>query len=296
MAVTKQQVDEVMLEYFALQNQISGFEKEEDRANFINEHMEVFEKASKFIKHQIDCGNFQMHYQPQVKDGKTWASAEALFRMSYDGKRLYPDVVFSLAKRFGYERDLTLSLYEKVCKQTSVIKQEMGEDFYVSYNVNPKLIDRDFCKQLYQIAGNNNLSPSSIGVELLEVSSFDNVKLEDIELLKKCGFKILLDDFGAGYATEDVIKQIPFDVVKLSEKLVSNVNLPENGENKRRIEEVLNYCRENNLGSVAEHVETKEEYETLSTLGVEKVQGWYFSKDLPFETFLEKCNSNSRNI
>ena len=287
-----EEVNEVMSKYFELQNQLSEIEKEEDRKKLIMDEEEKFKKATKFIIHLIKNDQYSINYQPQVKGEKQWASAESLFRMEYNGKKIYPDVVFSLLREFGEEynlteRDLTLKLFDLVCEHTYAMKQEMGDGFYVSYNVNPKLIDREFCNQLLSIAKEHNLSPQSIGIELLEVSSFDDINLEDIKFLKEQGFKILLDDLGTGYATEEVMKKIPFDVIKFSAKVIEGIS--QSKDQQKQVKEVVDFCKSHNISTIAEHVSNEEDYNMVKQLGVDKVQGWYFEKDMPYETFMQKC-------
>ena len=291
--MSKEEVDVIMDKFFELQNTLSKFEKEEEKASFVEENLDTFKIASNLIQYLISKNEFKIHYQPQVSDNDNWTSAEALFRLKYNDRAIYPDVVFFLSKYFNYEKELTLSLLDRVCKDTNIIKQESSTDFYVTYNINPKLINKEFCKEIIKTVYQNELSPKNIGIELLEVSSFDNIDLDDINLLKQYGFKILVDDFGTGYADEDVVKRIPFDIVKFSDKLITGIDKQENLDNKNRVIEIVDYCKSNGIKTVAEHVETKEELNTVRDLGIDKVQGWYFSKDLPLDTFISKCNKKS---
>ena len=291
MSVKKEEVDEVMSKFFSIMNYISSYEKQEDKLQFIDRNFEICERASKVIKYLIDKNNFFMTYQPQVGSAGNWDSAEALFRIEYDGKRINPDAVFALAEKFGYEKDLTLKVLNRVCQDTYTLKQQTNSDFYVTYNVNPKLINKTFCISLFENLYNNNLSPSSIGIELLEISSFDKIKLSDIKTLKDWGFKILIDDFGSGYADEEVLRKIPFDIIKFSEKVIKGIDKPENYANRERIEDVLKFCRRYSIKTIAEHVETEQELKVVKDMGIDKVQGWFYSRDLPLNTFLENYQS-----
>ena len=285
-------MDQIMSDFFKLMNELSGFEKREDKFDFIDKNIDCFEKAAKVIKLLIDSNNFTMHYQPQVDNKGNWVSAEALFRMDYKGKAIYPDVVFALADKFNFEKKLTLKVLDKVCKDTIILKQETSPNFYVTYNINPKLVDNKFCKCLFDTLFKNNLSPSSFGLELLEVSSFDGIKLSDIRVLKNWGFKIIIDDFGSGYADEQALSMIPFDVIKFSGKVISEIDKPENAQNRKRVEDVVEFCKKRKIISIAEHVETEDELKVVRDLGIDKVQGWFFSKAIPLKAFISKCGQS----
>lgn len=282
-------MDQIMSKFFSLMNELSCFEKREDKFDYIDSNIDRFEKAAKVLKLLIDSNNFAMHYQPQVNVKGNWVSAEALFRMEYNGKPILPDVVFTLADKFGFEKELTLKVLDRVCKDTALLKQETSPNFYVTYNINPKLVDTKFCKSLFDTLFNNNLSPSSFGLELLEVSSFEEIKLSDIRILKNWGFKIIIDDFGSGYADEQALGLIPFDVIKFSGKIISGIDKPENLKNRNRVRDAVEFCKKRKICSIAEHVETEEELKTVKELGIDKIQGWYYSKAIPLKSFLAKC-------
>ena len=285
-------IDEVMSAFLDLQKQLSSFEKDEDRENFIFNNYVVFNEAFKIIKQQIKDGDYCMYYQPQIgMDGK-WQGAEALFRMQYNGKPLYPDVVFSLANFFGIDRGLTLILLDRVCKDMKRINAEINSNIFVSFNIDCKLIDAEFVQKIIRIVEYNKINPRSLGIELTEISSFDEIRVEDIETLKSSGFSLLIDDFGAGYANESLVMKLPFDVVKFSEKLVTDIDKPEKNLNYERVKKVMQYCKDNGIKTVAEHVETKEELNTIRELGIDKVQGWYYFKAMNVEQFIEKYGSS----
>ncbi|MBO7527380.1 MAG: EAL domain-containing protein [Clostridia bacterium] len=238
--------------------------------------------------------NYAVHYQPQFDvDGKC-NSAEALFRLKYNDMPIYPDVIFSLAHYFGHERELVLFVLDKVCKDIYTINQaKNSQDFYISYNINQNLIDEEFVNEIINITKQNKITPKNLGIELLEAFAFDQVNINNIHELKSYGYRILIDDFGAGYTNEGVlISELPFDTVKFSEKLISGIHNPEKIKNYYRVKNVMKFCKENKICTVAEHIETAEELKVVKDLGVDKIQGWYFSKALPQEQLLEKCGAS----
>lgn len=294
--MTKQEADVIMDNYFLLQSQLSKLEKQEERAEFIKNNEQVFSDAFNVIKLLIESDNnyYQVNFQPQSQaSNKNWLSAEALFRMNYSEKRIFPDAVFALANYFNYEEELTVRVFELVCKSTKTIKNNSNNNFYLSYNINPSLISADFCKKLACVMNDAGLKPCDIAIELLEVSALNKEQIEIVNKLRDRGFKILIDDFGTGYATEETLKETPFDTLKFSAQLIAGIDKPENASNRERVAKAIEFCKANGKETIAEHVETQAEFDVLTSLGIDKVQGWLISKDLPTQQFVTELGKQS---
>ena len=288
-----------MEKFFNLQGQLSKLEKSDDREKFIETNSDVFKQSTRILVNIIKKGQYIISYQPQVPLKNNRLRAEALFRLSYNGRKVYPDVIFSLIGKFGQEfglseRDLTLKLLNSVCQQITKFQDDVEENFYISYNVSPKFIDKNFCEDVLRICKMNNVAPQNIGIELLETSSFNDIDISDIKFLKQQGFKILLDDFGAGFANEEILKKLPFDVVKFSGKIISGISA--NEANLKRVNKAIKFCHNKNIITVAEHVDNEEDYKAVVSLGIDQIQGWYFSKDLPLEQFIQKYGHSSQKL
>lgn len=103
------------------------------------------------------------------------------------------------------------------------------------------------------------------------------------EQLKEDGFTLLMDDFGSGYSSLNVLLETPFDVLKLDKKFMDNMMASDKG--KLILEYVVAMAKKLELGLLAEGVETKEQVELLSKIGCDRVQGYYFAKPMPQEEF-----------
>lgn len=103
--------------------------------------------------------------------------------------------------------------------------------------------------------------------------------------LKFDGFTLLMDDFGSGYSSLNMLLETPFDVIKLDKKFMDNMMASDKG--KLILEHMVSMSQELGLGLLAEGVETKEQVELLEKIGCDSVQGYYFAKPMPQEVFFE---------
>ena len=110
-------------------------------------------------------------------------------------------------------------------------------------------------------------------------------------LLKESGFKLLMDDFGSGYSSLNVLLESPFDVIKLDKRFIENMMTSDKGRNI--LENVLQMASKLDITVLAEGVETKEQVELLRNIGCDQVQGYYYAKPMPEDDFFELLKKDS---
>lgn len=242
------------------------------------------------FKEQVLKDNFNINYQPQISNNRC-NSAEALFRCKIGDTFLNPEVMFALSGFFGFERDLNTIILNKICEDVRTFTTKISSDFKVSLNINPELMDKSFYDVFYFTLRNKNISPKSIGIELLETSSFEKVDANLIRAFMHNGTEIYLDDFGTGFANIKTLTKMPFTHVKFPGELVSGID--SNAENQNYILNTLDYCNKNGIKTVFEHVETEEELQTVNSLtnnsGI--IQGYYYSKPLESDELVKYVNN-----
>ena len=101
--------------------------------------------------------------------------------------------------------------------------------------------------------------------------------------LQKKGFYILMDDFGSGYSSLNVLKDIAVDVLKIDMKFMSKCDMP--GRSENILASVVRMAKWLNMPVIAEGVETAEQVSFLRSIGCEFVQGYYFAKPMPPEEY-----------
>ena len=127
-------------------------------------------------------------------------------------------------------------------------------------------------------------------LEVTESAYSENMKrlVEVVENLRKKGFRIEIDDFGAGYSSLNMITTIPVDVLKIDMSFIRDMEKDE--RNLKLVKIIIDIAKFLKIPSVAEGVETESQLDTLKNMGCEIIQGFYFSKPVPpkdFASFIE---------
>ncbi len=134
------------------------------------------------------------------------------------------------------------------------------------------------------------MQETGIDKRLLELEITETVDDQQIskkaQELKDEGYKLLMDDFGSGYSSLNILLETPFDVIKLDRKFVGNMMLSERG--KVILAQVATMAEKIGLGLLAEGVETEEQAQVLLGLGCNLAQGYFYSKPMPAEEFYEQ--------
>ena len=131
----------------------------------------------------------------------------------------------------------------------------------------------------------NGLDFADLHLEITESAYTDNTKqiVETVDKLRQLEFKIEMDDFGSGYSSLSMLSNLPIDVLKLDMQFIKNITRSRKDYNLLLI--MMQIAEFLKVPTVAEGVETKEQYDMLKKAGCDIIQGYYFSKPLPAEEF-----------
>ena len=156
-------------------------------------------------------------------------------------------------------------------------------DLAVTISVNAstrQLIRPTFAENVLGYLDLYDIDPKIIGIEITETSLIDDLPLivRHLKKLRAAGVKVYLDDFGTGYSSLNYLDQLPIDVLKIDKSFVDQ--LVEDQRKKYLLESVLSLADKLGVETVAEGVETQEQYELLRDMGIDYIQGYYFSKPL----------------
>ena len=121
-------------------------------------------------------------------------------------------------------------------------------------------------------------------LEITESADTQQISMKVLQL-KEEGFTLLMDDFGSGYSSLNILLETPFDVIKLDKKFMENMMV--SGKGRLILEQVAGMVNKLDLGLLAEGVETKEQIELLKSIGCDQVQGYFYAKPMPQEEFFE---------
>ena len=199
---------------------------------------------------------------------------------------LYPFDFISTLEEAGLIFDLDCFVWESVCKDLQRWNNE-GHKRSVSVNVSRDDFteDRDMAEYFRNLVEKYNVSPEQLRIEITETSYVENSKLliDTTEKLRALGFQVEMDDFGSGYSSLNMLKEVPIDRVKLDLHF-----LTESGDqikSRTIISSVVHMIHELGMEMIAEGVETVEQADFLSSIGCNEMQGYYFYKPMPVNEF-----------
>lgn len=236
------------------------------------------------IQHALDRGGFEVYYQPTFfADGLRIKGAEALLRLK-DEKlgTVFPDEFIPLAEEIGLIGQVDDLVLRTVCRFVAGgTPRRLGID---SINVNlsvQQCVQPGFVDHVAALVRESGADRSQISFEITEsVEAGDYSVLKAvIREFKQQGFQIYMDDFGTGYSNVSGLFSMDFDVIKIDKSILWSAEKSEYGlvilSNNVRM------LRQMHLGVLVEGVETREQIDLLSKLGVDYLQGFYFSRPLP---------------
>lgn len=227
---------------------------------------------------------FYLQPQCRASNGKI-VGAEALCRWILpDGSIVPPDRFIPVLEKHGLITDLDLYIWEEVCKWQWQWINKGNTPLPVSVNVSATdIMNVNLTEVLTDLTARYRLSHDLIKIEITEsaYSSNATVVKNSVHELREKGFTVLMDDFGSGYSTLNMLKTLSVDVIKLDAQFL---NIDENDSKKsiQIIESVSSMAKALGLPIIVEGVESEEQRKFLHDLGCRYIQGYYFYR--PMET------------
>lgn len=234
-------------------------------------------------------GQLQLFYQPQISSQGELHGMEALLRWNHPVTGyIAPPVLIRLAHESGILNELGYSLLDRACLDAQAIQNSVSNNICLSINISPKQHqDPGFFDKTLEIVRQYPLERIHIVLEITERAAMElSAELKKkMEYMKEQGLEFSLDDFGMGHNSLVQLQEGCFNEVKIDGNLVSQ--LPNNKSTREIISGIVQMSQNLNCRTIAEFVETEEQRDMLLSLGCVIYQGYYYSKALPPEEFLE---------
>lgn len=232
-------------------------------------------------------GEFVFYLQPKYSlSSQRIAGAEALVRWFPPGKRMMaPDLFIPVFEKDGFIITLDFYIFEQVCKKLRQWLNAGYQPVPIAVNLSRlHIYEQNMIDKTMNIIEKYNIPTRLIEFELTESAMFEkmDVLLEFGNKLKKLGFSIAIDDFGSGYSSLNMLKDISVDILKLDKAFF--VTKDQERSNKV-IAKFIELSKSLNIKVVSEGVETKEQVDFLASIGCDMVQGYYFAKPMPIVEF-----------
>lgn len=243
----------------------------------------------KFIEENMQAAvterQFMMYLQPKYSIAKNEIiGAEALVRWRHPERgMIYPDQFIPIIEENGFIKKVDYYIWAEACRFIKKCVEAGITSCPVSVNVSRVHLRDDECiAVLSELVRSHAIPRELLELEITESADNQQVSLKALQL-KDQGFTLLMDDFGSGYSSLNILLETPFDMIKLDKKFIENMML--SGKGRLILEQVVSMADKLRLGLLAEGVETKEQIDLLQSIGCDQVQGYYYAKPMPEEEF-----------
>ena len=230
--------------------------------------------------------NFTMYYQPQFRTtDKKLRGVEALIRWKDDdGKMISPSVFIPIAEKNGAIKPIGAWVIEESLQTYAEWKRKYHYPLVMSLNISAiQYKQPDFIEQVLHLMEKYDVSPTELELEITEsvlIGDFTEIT-EKLTVLRDIGIKISLDDFGTGYSSLSYLKGLPIDTLKIDKSFIDTVV---SDENTRIITESIIYMvKKLGYETIAEGVETEEQYRYLNEIDCDNIQGFLLGRPMPSE-------------
>lgn len=254
----------------------------------MSQEIEKEQRIVNSMKSALENHEFVVFYQPKygLSDNQI-AGAEALVRWKHPERGMIsPGEFIPVFERNGFITKLDYYVWEQTCIQLRKWMDEGKNPLPISVNLSRiSLYNKDIVNVICNLVDSYRIPRRLFQVELTESAYNTNPKaVQDMmQRLREEGFYILMDDFGSGYSSLNVLKDIVVDVLKMDMKFFAGDDREGRGENIMAA--VIRMAKWLNMPVVAEGVERIEQVEFLRSIGCEYVQGYYFAKPMPVEEY-----------
>ncbi len=263
------------------ENSIGFFEKgiEETLSNKL--------KLKANLRPALKNGEFIVYYQPYVEKNSRIVGAEALLRWRKDGQIIPPLKFISLLEQTDLIIDVEQYVLNTILKTINKLKALNIKPVPISINLSQKSFNQPNLKETILSKINRlDIEKNLLNIEVTErvlIENFEHTK-NLIQSLQKRHITFALDDFGTGYSSLSYLSKFPMDYLKIDISFVRHIT--DDLKTRSITKSTIYLSKELNIKTIAEGVETTEQFELLKYFGCDYFQGYLFSKPLPEEEFM----------
>ncbi len=252
------------------------------------------ERVESRMHEALENGEFRPYLQPKWNmESDQICGAEALIRwVDKTGKVIPPNEFIPVFERNGFIEYVDFYMLETICKYIREMVDEGREVYPVSINQSRYLLyDPNYIMRVQEIMLKYKVPKGLIELEITETVFFNEKErmLEVMRNLKEFNMNLSIDDFGSGYSSLNLLRDIPFDVLKIDRGFLDESAQTDSG--KWILRKIVEMAEGLDLKVICEGVETHEQVEMLLDIGCIYAQGFLYSRPIPIEEFMEKYNT-----
>ena len=265
-----------------------------------NERRHYLDKLNAIMPVALEDGEFIPYFQPQYDisgDKPILCGAELLSRWnSPEMGIIYPDVFIPLSEKSGFIIKLDMYMISKACEYVKELLLKGIQMVPISVNISRlHFYQDDFIEEFTSLVDSYGIDHDLIELEVTESLAFDNHQLlwDRVNAIRAAGFRIAMDDFGSGYSSLTLLKDIPLDIIKMDKSFFGKTLDTDQG--REMIRSVVCILKNMKFKIIAEGITTEEEVNFLKECGCNIIQGFYFSKPVLIDVFIDEHLNKSQN-
>ncbi|MBQ7203755.1 MAG: EAL domain-containing protein [Eubacterium sp.] len=269
-----------------------------------NEHILVFDEDMRRreafqqmlqndLHNALENEELEVYYQPIYDiqcNPPELKGAEALVRWIHPKfGLLMPDDFIPLFEQKGQVGEVDNYVWSVAARQAAQWQKKYSSNLLISINLSRRdLFDSELEEKLDSLIKENDLDTSMLKLEVTESVYTENAEqfIGVVDRLRDKGYSIVMDDFGSGYSSLNMLSSMPIDALKMDKAFISDINT--NEKRIKLVHLILDIAENLKVSVVAEGVETREQLDLLTKSGCALAQGYYFSKPLTASKFEKK--------
>ncbi|WP_188113764.1 putative bifunctional diguanylate cyclase/phosphodiesterase [Salinicola halophyticus] len=241
------------------------------------------------LREAIAEGTLDFVVQPKFDSHSRMIGAELLARWkTLEYGQVPPDTFVPLAERNGMATALGNLAIDRAAEYAARLAA-LGNPLPVAVNISAlHVMDDSLLDTLCDACRRHAISVDQLELEVTESVFLENTYAPEtrIEHLRRQGFRVAMDDFGAGYSSLGYLKRLPFDTIKIDRSFMSDLEVDPRA--RHLLAGIVGLCDMLGMDTVAEGVETGEQWQLLQTLGVKQYQGYWLGRPMSLEQLLDK--------
>lgn len=248
------------------------------------------------LKEALGNDEMEVFLQPKCLAGTgELVSMEALVRWNHpELGHIPPQEFIPIAENSGMIGSISRFVYFRAFEMLMEFSRLGYSHLRLALNVSPlEIHDGTLVKNLTNGLLFTGIDPRKVELEITEGSLLINSQTARsiLDEVKSLGFQISIDDFGTGYSTFGYLKNFQFDTLKIDKSFIDQIQMDNNS--RAIVQAIIAMSRTLNLQTVAEGVETQEQYDILKELGCDQLQGYFFGRPMNFDDFVNYLGDTS---
>lgn len=261
---------------------------------YYNDHLRLEVLKMQMLMNELPMalksGQLKMYLQPQVNRNGELSGAEALVRWHHPERGIIPPGEFiEIIEKINIISDVDRYIWECACKKLSEWKKTGKTNLTISVNISGRdFFMMDLFETFVGLIKKYDISPKNLNLEITETAVILDIENQTkiLDRLRSFGFVVEMDDFGSGYSSLNMLKDISVDVLKIDMEFLKKSKNEE--KSQLILEKIIMLAKDLGMRVITEGVENSNQVAFLSEAGSDLFQGFYFSRPVPVDDFEQK--------